>query len=682
MFLRAGVILPRDFDRNPNLRYPLRVHIGGFGTRYTAVGRIMAPGSAFRASWDADDAPRMVFLHLDGAGPLGDPYQVNSANHGPYGDAVVRELIPEVERRFRGAGRGSGRVLDGGSTGGWVALALQVFYPDEFQGAWSFCPDPVDFRSYQRVNIYEDASAYLTADGATERPSARDSRTGQVRLTMRQECGRENLLGAGGSYTCSGLQWGSWNATFSPKGRDGLPVPLWDPHTGRIDHDVAVQWRGVRPAARPGIPLADARSQAARQAAHLGRRGRRLLPQRGRSPAGCVLVARPPALRRLDHVRAGQGPLLDGHRGRGDDETDGHFPRRIQSRLTMSWDRVILALIALSGALGFVFLTCGIFFWRWIGRLYSDRFGGLAIALARAVTAFAAIMKSRNGSGTETWGWAQTAAIVSWLVWELAGGLLGWRSDRQKEGNVHKIESLEIQLAALRQRVSDAESDGFFYIRLLTAIRFTVLDRTDRIRSVLRGSIPQKASSTRTKEAFNPEQHLYLTLQQMGAFLRERLPAVPESLKQNFRVGLYVADPGGQMQPWLSVDILNRRPVRFTSFVQFPERFRLDNRLNPCYAVKCIQERRLLILPDADQAADFYFHEDQRLYLKSLIAYPILHLGSGERAAAIVIDTNVAGYFQEADRVALDIFAEEFAVRLNLELFYLETLAEDPFHAR
>ena len=154
IFLRAGVILPRDFAREPDRRYPVRVHIGGYGARFSRVVERMAPGTEFHDLWMADDTPRMLFVLLDGAGPLGDPYQINSANHGPYGDAITRELIPHIERTFRGIGRGSARVVDGGSTGGWVALALQIFYPDFFNGAWSFCPDSVDFRSFQLVNIY------------------------------------------------------------------------------------------------------------------------------------------------------------------------------------------------------------------------------------------------------------------------------------------------------------------------------------------------------------------------------------------------------------------------------------------------------------------------------------------------------------------------------------------------
>jgi hypothetical protein len=241
IYLRAGVLLPIGHAKELDRRYPLRVHIGGFGTRYTAVSRLLEADAEFRQAWMAPDAPRMILLHLDGAGPLGDPYQVNSANHGPYGDAITQELIPYVEKVYRGIGTPSSRVLDGASTGGWVSLALQIFYPDFFNGCWSHAPDPVDFRAFELIDIYSDANAYVNRAGF-ERPAAR-TLNGDVEYTVRHEVQLERVLGRGNRWTLSGRDWASWNATFGPRGKDGLPVPLWDGLTGKIDPQVAEHYR-------------------------------------------------------------------------------------------------------------------------------------------------------------------------------------------------------------------------------------------------------------------------------------------------------------------------------------------------------------------------------------------------------------------------------------------------------
>jgi hypothetical protein len=232
IYLRAGLAFPEGYDKDRERKYPLRVHIGGFGSRYTGALRLV-PSDA--------KAPKFLHLHLDGAGPLGDPYQVNSANNGPYGDAITQELIPYVEKNYRGIGKPWARVLDGASTGGWVSLALQVFYPDFFNGAWSHCADPVDFRDFELVDIYKDENAYVNAAGF-ERPSMRDLR-GDVKFTLRHECHLERVVGRGGKWALSGRDWASWNATFGPRGKDGLPVPLWDGATGKINRSVVEHWK-------------------------------------------------------------------------------------------------------------------------------------------------------------------------------------------------------------------------------------------------------------------------------------------------------------------------------------------------------------------------------------------------------------------------------------------------------
>jgi enterochelin esterase-like enzyme len=241
MYLRAGVLLPPGHARNPDRRYPLRVHIGGYGSRCTQLTQWLRDDRGFRKMWLDERTPPMILLHLDGAGPFGDPYQVNSANNGPYGDAVTQELIPYVERTFRGIGAPYARVLDGGSTGGWVSLALQVFYPDFFNGAWSQAPDPVDFRAYELINIYEDENAYVNAFGF-ERPAKR-LRNGDVCYTVRHEVLLERVLGRGDRWELSGKDWCAWNAVFGPRGADGLPRPLWNGLTGRIDREVLEHWK-------------------------------------------------------------------------------------------------------------------------------------------------------------------------------------------------------------------------------------------------------------------------------------------------------------------------------------------------------------------------------------------------------------------------------------------------------
>jgi len=170
-----------------------------------------------------------------------DSYAVNSASQGPWGDAIMRELVPYVEQKFRGIGEGWARFTYGGSTGGWEAAAAQIFYPDEFNGAFIACPDPVDFRSYELVNIYEHDNAYFDEGpfGRVERPAHRDW-LGRIAYTVRNENHRELVLGTRGR---SGGQWDIWEATYSPIGPDGYPARIWDKRTGLIDREVAKYWR-------------------------------------------------------------------------------------------------------------------------------------------------------------------------------------------------------------------------------------------------------------------------------------------------------------------------------------------------------------------------------------------------------------------------------------------------------
>ncbi|MEN8799780.1 MAG: alpha/beta hydrolase-fold protein, partial [Flavobacteriaceae bacterium] len=170
-----------------------------------------------------------------------DSYAVNSASQGPYGDAITHELIPYIEEHFRGIGEGWSRFLYGGSTGGWEALAVQVKYPDEYNGCFAACPDPIDFSAYCLTNIYEDNNAYYydSPHKKLEVPAHRDY-LGNLQTTVREYNHLELALG---DKSRSGQQWDIWEATYSPQGKDGYPVRIWDKQTGVIDRTVAEYWR-------------------------------------------------------------------------------------------------------------------------------------------------------------------------------------------------------------------------------------------------------------------------------------------------------------------------------------------------------------------------------------------------------------------------------------------------------
>ena len=241
MYVSAGIILPRDYYAHPAKTYPVVYRIGGFHTRYTAVFQMMKDGHPFRRAWEDSTVPPMIVVQLDGEAPFGDSYQMNSANNGPYMDVLLQELIPAIEHQFRAVRNGRGRFLTGESTGGWVSLALQIWNPDVFNGAWSFCPDAVDFHYLQLVDIYNDSSAFVNEYGY-ERPSMRMT-DGEPVFSIRHEIYMENVMGRTNRFVTSGGQWGSWNAVFGPRGADGLPRPIWDPWSGKLDTAVAAYWK-------------------------------------------------------------------------------------------------------------------------------------------------------------------------------------------------------------------------------------------------------------------------------------------------------------------------------------------------------------------------------------------------------------------------------------------------------
>jgi hypothetical protein len=251
IYIHATVLLPRDYEENSTVRYPTIFAIGhsvpfGFNpdsTRVRAIGQInpvtgLESGYDFYKAWIADDFPRVIAVTFEQSTPyFPDSYSVNSASNGPYGDAMVEEVIPFLEREFRMIGEPYARILEGASTNGWQSLALQLRNPDFFGGAWILQPDPIDFTRYQLTDIYSDSNAFVMDRGelTVERPFRRTVE-GQPVWSVRQLSMFEDVLGSRGR---SGFQLEGWEAVYGPIGSDGYPVPLWDKRTGVIDRDVA-----------------------------------------------------------------------------------------------------------------------------------------------------------------------------------------------------------------------------------------------------------------------------------------------------------------------------------------------------------------------------------------------------------------------------------------------------------
>jgi Putative esterase len=264
MYLGAVVLLPKDYDAHPDMSYPVDYEQDHFslappyhfqsddpgtvdstkqGRRAFIINMRQREGYRLFQDWTSDDFPRMLMVTFLHPTPyFDDSYAVNSANNGPYGDAIMQELIPYIETHFRIVRQSYARVLSGGSTGGWESLALEVQHPDFFGGAWVYYPDPVDFHAWGLVDAYDDSNAF-TVPGAhwviPERPMMRLP-SGQVVITERQESQLEAALG---SHSRSAEQEDAWEAVYGPIGPDGYPVSLWDKQSGVIDHDVVQYMR-------------------------------------------------------------------------------------------------------------------------------------------------------------------------------------------------------------------------------------------------------------------------------------------------------------------------------------------------------------------------------------------------------------------------------------------------------
>lgn len=222
--VNAAILLPKEYYKEPERKFPVLLEVSGYGGDYNEYS-----GRTTKAT-QLDTTP-VIRVYLDGNCSLGHSVYANSDNNGPWGDALTTEFLPELEKKYRCNGA---RLLTGHSSGGWTVLWLQTQYPKLFTACWSSAPDPVDFRSFQEINLYEDKNMFygkdstlrLVATVAGVIPWATNKTIYQV----------ENVI-------YRGEQMHSFNAVFSNKGSDGNPQPICNSETGVIDPAVVSHWK-------------------------------------------------------------------------------------------------------------------------------------------------------------------------------------------------------------------------------------------------------------------------------------------------------------------------------------------------------------------------------------------------------------------------------------------------------
>jgi hypothetical protein len=229
-YIKGVVLLPDEYLKDLTAKFPVYYEVPGFGGDYM----MLSGGDSERIANETHiDGTPILYVFLDPNVPTGHCVFADSANNGPWGQALTTEYIPAVEGAYRGIGKTSERFVGGHSSGGWSSLWLQVAYPEVFGGVWSTSPDPVDFHLFQLINLYDpNQNMFKDVDGKPI-PLARQGTTPSIFYKPFSDMERP----------IRGEQLGSFEAVFSPKGSDGQPEQLWNRDTGAINQHVVEQWK-------------------------------------------------------------------------------------------------------------------------------------------------------------------------------------------------------------------------------------------------------------------------------------------------------------------------------------------------------------------------------------------------------------------------------------------------------
>lgn len=252
MYVGANVVLPAGYNASDNnTYYPVIYNQGHWPADIGAYD--YGDDSNFTAAWNAGiipatnttaerPAPQFILVTFRHEAPYyDDSYAVNTANLGPYGDAINEELIPHIEQTFHIIRAPYARVQDGGSTGGWESIANVIYRPELFGVCFSSYPDSLDFHRHQDIELYTAKNAYQRANGSYV-PSIRTfvNGTQKILATVAQENHWELTFG---TASRSFNQWDVWNAVFGAQGYNGYPLEPWDKVTGEIYPEAVQYWK-------------------------------------------------------------------------------------------------------------------------------------------------------------------------------------------------------------------------------------------------------------------------------------------------------------------------------------------------------------------------------------------------------------------------------------------------------
>lgn len=229
IFHKAGIYLPPSYFTKPQQEFPVVYVIPGWG----GVHQQVASGNARKLyGLGSGDEKIYVFLNPEVQTPYGLHAYVDSRVNGPWGTALIRELIPYIQQTFRASRDPKLTFIMGQSSGGYGALWLALHFPSSFGGAWITAPDPIDFSNFTGIDIYKDNNAFVDAQGKERGIYIIN---GVPKSSIREGYIKENFDGDGG-------QQQSFEAEFGVPDKNGRPQPLYD-SSGKINRKVAESWK-------------------------------------------------------------------------------------------------------------------------------------------------------------------------------------------------------------------------------------------------------------------------------------------------------------------------------------------------------------------------------------------------------------------------------------------------------